>query len=282
VSDGLPYRPLSEVWVDAAEYLVSPPKGVRLPWWPTLSTYLLGLRAHELTLVCAPTGTGKTELLANIAAQTVLQDTPTFVAPVETGDLDFAVRLMGCADKRFLNTGDAVAMEAVSRMTAAHAGLLRKPMYISTYDNRVDVGELCTTLRYMHQAYGCQIALLDNLNFFLEITAPQEQVLAMDHAVHSLVMLKKQVPMHIMLIVHPRKTDGGRVESEFDIKGSSTSVQEADNVLLFNRPRPSDIEAGRYTQNDRELVFKKIRKRGMHVNKPVWLTYQHGRYMELQ
>jgi hypothetical protein len=93
-------------------------------------------------------------------------------------------------------------------------------------------------------------------------------------------MAAKDLPMHIILIVHPRKTDGGRVESEFDIKGSSTAVQECSNVALYNRPKNEDLESRARAFTDRELVFRKIRKRGMNVGRPVWFSYEGGRLQE--
>jgi hypothetical protein len=95
-------------------------------------------------------------------------------------------------------------------------------------------------------------------------------------------MFVKKYPIHIILICHPRKTEGGRVESEFDIKGSATAVQECANVILFNRPKKEDVDGITRTWSQRELVFKKIRKRGMYVNKPIWLDYANGRYTELE
>jgi hypothetical protein len=93
-------------------------------------------------------------------------------------------------------------------------------------------------------------------------------------------MFAKKIPMHTILVVHPKKTDDGRVTSEFDIKGSSTAVQECANVILFNRPTKDQIERGHH-ENHRELVFKKIRKRGYYTNKPIWLSYQNGHYSEV-
>src|SRR5690606_528147 len=87
------YFSASALAVDALEYLVSPPSGVAFPWWPKFNALLGGLRMHEMTLLCAPTGAGKTQLLANIACQMWLQKVGTFVAPVETGDVDFLVRM---------------------------------------------------------------------------------------------------------------------------------------------------------------------------------------------
>lgn len=277
----LNYRHAAEVWLDAARDLILPPRGIPMPWWPTLTRLIGGLRPNELTLLCAPTGAGKTQLLANLSAQLLAAKVPHFVAPVETGDTDFMVRVVSCMERHDYNSGDSVSGDEVTRLTQKYIQIIKThPLYISTYDNRVEIEEMLNLLKFMHQEHGVRVALLDNLNFFLKVVSSQMERAEMDNAMHEFVMLAKKIPMHIILVVHPKKTEKGRVESEFDIKGSSTAVQEAGNVLLFNRPLPDDVENGRRELTDRELVFRKIRKRGQNVGKSVWLTYQNGRLQE--
>lgn len=278
----LNYRNASEAWKDAASLLRNPPKGVPCPWWKKFNEYLGGLREHEITLLCAPTGAGKTQLLANISVQLLAQSVPHYVAPVETGDLDFLARVASVLSGEDYNTGDPVAPYKLEGLTQALCGDgLLKNLYLSTHDNRVEIGDMINTLKYMSQEYGIKVALLDNLNFFLKVVSSQQEKAEMDNAIHEFVMLVKKLPIHVILIVHPRKTDGGRVESEFDIKGSATAVQEAANVCLFNRPKPADMTERRWAATDRELVFKKIRKRGVHVGKPIQFRFKGGRYEEM-
>jgi len=266
----------------ATKDLITPPRGVPLPWWPRFTEFVGGLRPNELTLLCAPTGAGKTQFLANLSAQLAGMDVNHFVAPVETGNVDFVVRVVSALEKRDLNTGDSFADHEIKKLTEKNQSLFEKTILISTHDNRVEIEEMINTLKYMWQEYGCKVAILDNLNFFLKVVSSQLEKAEMDNAIHEFVILAKKLPMHIILVVHPRKTLDGRVESEFDIKGSSTAVQEAANVCLFNRPKSKDIESGRYQSTDRELVFRKIRKRGTYVGKPIWFGFMQGRYLEMR
>lgn len=207
------------------------------------------------------------------------QDVPTFVAPVETGDIDFLARVLSVASGLELNQSDAITPEKLKEAYQAGANrIVDSPLLIANYNNRVDIEELIGVLQIM-SAKGVKVALLDNLNFFLKITSSTMERAVLDEAIHALVMFVKQYPMHVLLICHPRKTENGRVLSEFDIKGSATSVQEAANVILFNRPTEQDINMGK-RRTHRELVFKKIRKRGLYVDQPIWFEYITGGYVE--
>lgn len=277
----LSYRPASEVWKDSAREMANPPKGVPLAWWPAINRTLGGLRPHELTLLCAPTGAGKTQLLANLSAQFLVQGVPHFVAPVETGDVDYMARVASALDRAEYNSGEKIPEQTILASTERNAPLwLKTPMNVSNLSDRVEIEDMIAMLRYQQAAYGAQVALLDNLNFFLNVVSSQMEKAEMDNAIHKFVVLAKKLPMHVILIVHPRKTEKGRVESEFDIKGSSTAVQEASNVLLFNRPTADDVHANRRKITDREMIFRKIRRRGRGVGQPLWLQFDRGRFEE--
>lgn len=276
------YQKASELLESAALQIFNPPIGAKLPLMPKLTHYLGGLRPHEVTILCAGTGAGKTALLASIAAQLSSQGVPTFVAPVETGDTDFVVRVLSALTGRELNTGDKQEPTTLGpKLMPAIERVTKSPLYIANYDNRVSVEELKTVLEFAYKTHGVKVALLDNLNFFLEVVSSTMEKAEMDNAIHELVMFAKRFPIHTILICHPKKTDNGRVLSEYDIKGSSTAVQECANVLLFNRCTEEDLEKG-LRHNDREFVFRKIRKRGMHVGKKFFMTYEDGKYTEIE
>lgn len=275
------YDSIQYLYPRSMKELRNPPVGASLPWMPKTTEFMGGLRPNEVTLLCAPTGTGKTELLASIASQLAMSGIPTFVAPVETGNVDFTSRVISTVSKKNLNHGLQVGEAELTEIELYNGAKIRNmPLFIANYDNRVSVKEICEVVEYAHTENGVQVALLDNLNFFLEISSASEALIKMDQAIHDLVIFAKRVPIHTILIVHPRKTDGGRVESEYDIKGSSTAVQECPNIALFNRPTKEQIDSG-HLPNHRELVFKKIRKRGYYVNKSIWLSYQNGHYTEV-
>lgn len=276
------YAPISDLVEKALSEILSPVEGIMIPTMPKLSLFLGGLRPHEVTILCAGTGAGKTSLLASIAAELVKQGIPTMVAPVETGDTDFTTRVISALAERDLNDGLPKTVEELGPGIHKILDTLRDaPLYITNYDNRVEIEELKSVLEFASNRDGVRVVMLDNLNFFLKVTSSTMEKAEMDSAIHELVMFAKRFPIHTILICHPRKTENGRVVSEYDIKGSSTAVQECANVLLFNRVTDEDIGLG-YRPNDREFVFRKIRKRGAYVGSKIFMRYECGSYGEVQ
>jgi twinkle protein len=272
---------MREVYLEAQRELAKPYPSVKLNDWPHWNEFTGGFRPREFTVFCGPTGAGKTTFLANLSAQLLKQGDRHFVMSVETGHTDFMKRIISVLHGDDVNTGDAVPANVLAQIHARNARYLeRDTIEFSLYDNRVSVEQLMSDVRFMVEAKGCKIAMIDNLNFFLEVRRASDQIVEMDRVVHELIIFCKQVDVHLIMVMHPKKTEGGRVEGEFDIKGSSTAVQEAHNVFLFNRPKVEDVESGLRSKYDRELKLTKMRRRGHHVGSTLVFKSVGTRYEE--
>jgi twinkle protein len=280
----LPYAlNMTEVATQAMEELARPFPSIPLKDWPLFTKMTGGFRTREFSIFCGPTGAGKTTFLANLSAQLLKQGTKHFVMSVETGHTDFMKRILSVLAERDLNTGEPVDAEFLSRLTAKHLRVLTSgKIEFSLYDNRVPVEQLISDLQHMVEVSGCKIAMIDNLNFFLEVTRAADQVIEMDRVIHELIIFCKRVDVHVIMVMHPKKNQGAgtRIESEFDIKGSSTAVQEAHNIFLFNRPKKEDVEAGTRSRFDRELTLNKMRRRGIHVGTTLIFENNQTQYAE--
>lgn len=274
-------RPLSEIAYQAHEELLKPFPSTKVTLWPKFSHATGGLRAREFTILCGATGTGKTTFLANLSFQLLLQKTKHFVASVETGPTDFVKRVMSAMLEEDVNTGESLSFERIIDIKTKWDHVLHtNNLILSLHDNRISLDGLLKELQIAHDVHGCQVAMLDNLNFFMEMTAEKNAVVEMDRTVHEVIMFCKRIDMHVIMVMHPKKTENGRVESEFDIKGSSTAVQEAHNVFLFNRPSDEDDARGYTRNNYRELKFAKMRRRGNQVGKRLMFQNFNSAYIE--
>lgn len=272
------YESMAAVFRKTAESLRNPIESIELPTW-TIFNRLIGggLRPHEFSILCGPTGAGKTSLLSNIAAELNAIDEPIFVASVEIGSEDFL--------KKMLSIVSGVSLEDIKPETCDEykKSFSSSGTVFSTYDSRVSHLQLMCDIYHAHKTKGVRVALVDNLNFLMDVSDDKNQITQMDTAVHEFVVFCKKLPIHVIMVMHPRKTADGRVESEFDIKGSSTAVQEASNVFLFNRLKnKEEAPMGCTPQLCREIKLAKVRKNGRSVGFRILYETgtRHERYSE--
>jgi twinkle protein len=265
--DHVPHaEPIRKIYGEAMKELVEPFPAITLKQFPKFNSMTGGFRPYEYSILCGSTGTGKTTLCANLSRDLTEQNIPHFVASVETGHTDFVKRVMSAFAGKDWNTGESIPLQYLKDFHVKHGGFFGSDKsWLSLYENRVSVETIMADIAYMVKHHGIKVAFIDNLNFLMEVTRAQDAVIEMDRVTHELIIFCKKVPIHIVMVMHPKKTESGRVDSEFDIKGSSTSVQEAHNIFLFNRPSEELIARNHATPMDRELTIAKMRRRGKYV-----------------
>lgn len=280
------FLPLEELLGPTYENLANPVPSIRMEEFPNFSNLTGGFRAREFSILCGSTGVGKTTFIANLSASLIKQSIPHYVASVETGSVDFVRRVISVYANQDLNTGERIPKDKIFNIHNLYKNFLStKNLQLALYENRTSVEELMSDLVQAHITHGTKLAIIDNLNFFLEVTRAQDAIVEMDRVIHELIIFCKQIDMHVIMIMHPKKNAANardtRVESEFEIKGSSLAVQEAHNVFLLNRPTPADIIEGYASAQSRELKIAKMRRLGKAVGTRIFFETQNGvRYTE--
>lgn len=265
---------------EAFSEILSPTKGIKFSIWSHLSDMIGGFRMNELSLLCGSTGVGKSDFIANISANLCLNNIPHVVFSVETGGVDFWIRVFSVLTGREYNDGDPHDLKILQQDFEKFHEMIRKNLIISRHDDRISVGELKELISYQVETNKSQFVIMDNLNFFMDPSSDTGVNFEIDRVIHDLVVLTKRTPAHFMLICHPRKTEFTRVESEYDIKGSSTAVQEAHNVFLFNRPGEDMVAPPFITDGHRDLKISKCRRRGKNVGKGIIFGWKDRTYIE--
>lgn len=243
--------------------------GYQMPGFERLTRATGGLRPNGFTVICGPTGTGKTTLLANLWIQFTSDGKILFTAPVENGKEDFMDMLVSIVSRKSRLDLTSHDWEEV-RQKYLPTFFSNRQNVFSNHESRVSHLDLLTDIYYNHLTKGTQIALCDNWQFMSDFSDDRNAMAKSDKALHECVVFTKHVPVHIFMVMHPKKTEGGRVESEFDIKGSSTAVQEAHNVWLFNRLK-NEKDAPPLTVADfcREISVAKARYNGRSVGSKI-------------
>jgi len=235
--------------------------GVEVSGWDQFNRSLRGFRPNEFSILCGPTGAGKTTLLGTLFVNFIAQGVPSFCAPVEVG-----------ADAFVRKLASVVSGVPMHKLEQEWGDIRKKYMgtffsnpshTLSIYESRVGHMQLMCDLLHSYETRGTRIALVDNLNFMMTAGDTKNPNAETDRVIQDWIAFVKKVPIHVVMVMHPKKTDGGRVESEFDIKGSSTAVQEAQNVLLFNRLAENQmVPINAVPAFCRELKIAKCRENG--------------------
>lgn len=266
---------------EAMRELARPYPSIKLTDWTGFNAVFGGFRTREYTILCGATGIGKTTFLANLSGQLLKGGVKHGVFSVETGHTDYMKRMISAVVHEDLNTGDPVPEARLREINEQYGEIFLKDLIeFSLYDNRVPIEQLISDIKYFVQQKGCKIVMLDNLNFFMDVTKANDAIFEMDRVTHELIILCKQIDVHIVMVMHPKKTDGARVENEFDIKGSSTAVQEAHNIFLLNRPTPESLKDGTRHPMDRELKISKMRRRGKYAGYTLTFKCRGSTYFE--
>jgi hypothetical protein len=257
------YMDLAEAFESAFQRGIKAKPGLTLPKFKKLSDCLGGIRPKGTTLICGPTGAGKTALLANLWVQFHEMGIPVWCAPVETGKEDFIDSLVSIFSGR-----NRVSMSAQDwhqvKAEWAHKFTDRKHTF-SNNESRVNHIDFLAEIYYSYLTKGTKIAMADNWQFMLDV-GKGDDIGENDKALHDVVVFFKHVPIHLFLVMHPKKTEDERVSSVYDLKGSSTSVQEAHSILLFNKLKDlKDSPLMTLPELCREITIGKSRYNGRAV-----------------
>lgn len=278
---------LFEATADFLREQLSPPESIDLPDWKLFNEMTGGLRPNEFSIFCGSTGIGKTTFLANLSQQLIMRQSKQLIMSIETGTRDYLTRIASVFAEFDFNAVNKPDRKRLEDFVEKHYDVLTRPgTYFTPYEDRVTVEQLQADISEMHESSGVEVVLIDNLNYLLEVKRSTDLIVEMDRVIHSLIVFVKTCPVHIVMVMHSRKPEGnagadyGRIENEFQIKGSSTAVQEAQNVFLFNRPKREDVENGKREHTDRELRIAKMRRRGLFVGHEIIFGSTNTRYAE--
>lgn len=276
-----PFEFIGDVERRAKEELLNPPPALPMAWWDRFTEMLGGLRMHEFTVLSAATGAGKTTLTAQVVCQTLLEGAGTYICSAEIGNVMFYLAMLSAFDRKNFVRGDQWERAEIDRLIAGYGSVMRSARIVfSRNDDRIEPGVLFDEAEQAHRQHGAKLVILDNLQFLMPIVDTYKQQQTTDLAIRDLKRFVRRVPVHVILIAHPKKlgAEGGRITSEENVKGSSTIYQECDNFLALNRVDMSSSAAFNYT--DRQLLFLKARRRGEIVGQSVYFEFDRSRYVE--
>lgn len=141
------------------------------------------------------------------------------------------------------------------------------------YDNTIledeETESLEGTILNAITQYGCRVILIDNLMTAMEDDLSSDIYRQQTKFVRSLANMTKQYDVLIMLVVHPRKSNGFKFQND-DVAGSSNITNLADVVLRYSKPEYDENEPD---PADRVLQVTKNRLNGRLIWTGIKLWY---------
>lgn len=210
---------------------------IRLKTLPQLSTYLNGLREHEFTILTGPSGSGKTTLLSQISLDYSLQGLSTLWCSFEIKNSRLALTMIEQLTQKSLSTSPDMLISD-NLFQDASKTLSNIPLYFyDCYGLNFDLEEFLFSLKNAVQANEIKHVIVDNLQFMLSNSwrGSSDKFDAFERTITALRTFCNTIPVHLTLVVHPRKEDDNVVLGLSSISGTAKATQEADNVLILQR-----------------------------------------------
>lgn len=249
-----------------------------------LDKLLGGLYLGQLVIMTGERGEGKSTVTAQFGTMAISQGYPTFFYSGELMDWYFKAWFeRQCAGKRHINakkttTGyteysvDGNVIPDIERWYSGKA-------YI--YDNGIITGDqnendaIPKALENAVKQYGCRVLIIDNLMTAISDDLASDLYRQQTKFVRELSLMAKRFNVLVILIAHPRKTNGNNISND-DISGSGNISNLADVVMKYGRPKGKDIPedttertltviknrlSGRTDKNGIKLYFEESSKR---------------------
>ena len=243
-----------------------------------------GMYLGQLILLTGERGDGKSTLVSQFGAFAIKQGYSTFFYSGELADWIF----QDCLDRQLAGV-EHIRQETSDNGFTSYAVTNKSAEYIHSwyeeyahiYENSISVTDeesqetVIETLENSIKQYGCRVLFVDNLMTAMDDDLKVDIYRQQSNFVKRLSWMAKAYNVLIVLIVHPRKTNGNGFRND-DVAGSSNITNLVDVVMNYSRPKPQDAESNDYDPDpgDRLLQVTKNRLNGQINNKGIKLWYQ--------
>lgn len=244
-----------------------------------------GFYFGQLVILTGERGLGKSTLGSQFIVNGVNQDLDAFCYSGELPDWSFQEWFdRQCAGREYINVltselgfdnylVDAAALELIHDWYDEHC-------YI--YDNAViesadtENETILETLETAIKQYGCKMLLIDNLMTAIEDDLASDLYRQQTAFVRALTKLAKQYNVIIILVVHPRKSNGYSFSND-SVAGSSNITNLADVVMNYALPKDDDeLKPDRILQVSKNRLTGKVNFGGI----PLWYDVPSKRILE--
>ena len=247
--------------------------GDKLPWQSTHQK--VSFRKKEVTVFAGSNGSGKSLILGQMALDFVENGAKVLVASLEMPPVTTLARM----------TRQAVGQNfpTESQVDSFMNWKLDK-FYLYNHVGNLDTWQVIALCRYAALELECNHIIIDSL---MKCTRGETDYDSQKDFMNALCEVAKEVGIHIFLVHHVRKSNDENHEvNKFDLKGSGSISDLADNVILIHRNRKKERETyenGGVADNtipDSALIMSKARNNDWEGVIPLFFEKRSQQFME--
>lgn len=226
----------------------------------SLDEEIMRLFFSTLTIVSGQPGAGKSSLLTQLMCNALDQDINTWI---------FSGELPNGVEKSWFNyilAGRRNLQESTSRKgnaymkipTEARVSINKKYknkwfIYRDDYDN--DLTSLIQSMTDVVRKYGAKLLILDNF-MTIDTESDENELRAQTNTIKKLITFAKKYNVSVVLVCHPRKTDGKTNIGVYDIAGTSNIINLAHRTIALRRVTEEDRENAAHLSERRRQLLK--------------------------
>lgn len=224
--------------------------------WEDMNKKTYGMRLGELDCWTSGSGMGKTQIIRELELHLFNQTEDNIgVVALEEPLEDSVEALMGLHMNKRIHLPDVretITDDEFQEAWQATQGSGR--FYFYDHFGSVDEDSLLTKIRFLAKGCGCKWIFLDHLSIVVsEFAAEGNERERIDTVMSKLKNLTQELGIWIGLIVHLRKTGGGKsfeegaVPTLDDLRGSGSLKQLSNNVYALSRNQQDPSPVARNT-----------------------------------
>ena len=228
-----------------------------------------GMYCGQVILVTGKRGQGKSTLVSQLAVNALDSGENVFIYSGELADYNVKywmdLQLAGASnlipgENEFGDPVYSIPPDVQEKINTWYRG--RCWLYDNDYVFKSEANEmecLLETIEKVIKVYGVRLITLDNLMTAMEVVHEQDNLyLAQSNFVGSLKKIAMKYKVVIVLVAHPKKTNGADFDND-QVSGSSDITNKVDVVINYSRDASPDRQELGFVQIAKNRLFGVLR-----------------------
>ena len=242
----------------------------RLPWEKMYDDF--SFRPGEVTLYFGYSSHGKSAVTNQVSLGLVEQGEKVGIASLEVPVHKTIAKLARAGTTKRCPTEDQVK---------DFMRWCNKRLWLFNHHGMIDPRVMCAVIRYTIEKFGVQHFIVDNL---MKCIRGQDNYNTEKDFVDELIAIAKFYDVHIHLVAHARKGDESKRPNRYEIRGSSTIGDQADNCIAVwrNKPLEQKIREGGHRDRgeyDTIIGIDKQRENGIEGDYGLYHDWDTGQFV---